>query len=457
MISTVPSVPGGWPYIGHALAFNRNPISFLNSARAAYGDIFRFKLLGNTVYALLSHDGNKAFFRASDEVLDSREAYRFTIPIFGRGVAYDVSPDLMEQQLKLLHPGLRDEAMQGYANIMADEVEQFANTLGDSGEIDLPTALNELTVFIAGRCLLGEEFRNKLSTEFAALYHDLEGGINLIAFVAPGAPIPKNRRRDRARRRVAAMISDLIADRRRSGGSKSDFLSVLMSARYDDNTPLSDDTITGLLLTLLFAGQHTSAVMATWLGVLLMKNFEHCARVRLEAIEVLGDTVALSKLKQMHELEYCLKETERLYPPLVMLMRRTSQPFEVGNNIVPAGNLVMVSPGVSHREPGAFRDPDLFDPYRFALPREEDRKTPYSLIGFGGGKHRCIGMAFAHQQIKVIWGVLLQKFDFKLSGDLAQPDYSTFVVGPQRPCRVRYRRRLPTEPIECAQTSLVQD
>ncbi len=443
-MTTVSTVAGGWPFIGHALAFGRNPISFLKDARSRHGDIFRFKLLGNAVYALLSTNGNEAFFRASDDVLDSRDAYRFTVPIFGSGVAYDVSPELMGQQLRLLHPGLRDDAMQSYATIMADEVEKFARRLGSKGVLDLPSALNELTIFIAGRCLLGEEFRSRLSAEFASLYRDLEGGINLVAFVAPGAPTPKNCRRDRARRKVAAMISGVIADRRRSKQSRDDFLSVLMTARYDDNTQLSDDAIAGLLLTLLFAGQHTSAVMATWLGVLLMKSPEHYAAVRSEADDVLGDTVLLAKLKSMRQMEYCLKESERLYPPLVMLMRRTQQAFEVQGVVIPPGNLVLVSPGVCHREPRVFRHPDVFDPARFAPPREEDRKTPYSLIGFGGGRHRCIGMAFAHQQIKVIWGILLQRFEFELLGDLIEPDYATFVVGPRNPCRVRYQQRQPS-------------
>lgn len=440
-MTTVPAVSGGWPYIGHALAFNQNPISFLTDAQARHGDVFRFKLLGNTVYALLSAKGNEAFFRASDAVLDSRDAYRFTIPIFGSGVAYDVAPELMEQQLRLLHPGLRDDAMQSYAAIMADEVEKFADRLGSEGELDLPSALNELTIFIAGRCLLGTEFRSRLSAEFASLYRDLEGGINLIAFIAPGAPTLKNRRRDRARRKVAAMISGLIADRRRSNAASDDFLSVLMTARYDDNTELSDDVIAGLLLTLLFAGQHTSAVMATWLGVLLMKSPKHHAAVRSEAEEVLGDTVQLARLKRMRQMEYCLKESERLYPPLVMLMRRTRQSFEVQGAVIPPGNLVLVSPGVCHRDPRTFHSPAIFDPSRFAPPREEDRKMPYSLIGFGGGRHRCIGMAFAHQQIKVIWGMLLQRFEFELLDDSIEPDYATFVVGPHNPCRVRYQQR----------------
>jgi len=435
-----PLVAGGLPYLGNAYAFNRNPIAFLQTAHARHGDVFRFRLLGNTVYALLSQAGNEAFFRASDDVLDPREAYRFTIPIFGPGVAYDVAPEIMQQQLSLLHPALRDEAMQRYASIMAEEVELFVRGLGEIGDIDLPGALNELTIFIAGRCLLGNNFRDRLSKEFASLYEDLEGGINLIAFIAPRAPTLKNLRRDRARARVAEMVSWLIAERRDGACDRNDFLSVLMSARYDDGSYLSDEVITGLLLTLLFAGQHTSAVMATWLGVLLIKNPRHAAAIRDEALLALKDGITVAGLKRMRLMERCLKEAERLYPPLIMLMRRTRAAFAVGDIIVPSGQLVMVSPGVSHRDSRIFHNPDTFNPDRFAPPREEDRKSQYSLIGFGGGRHRCIGMAFAHQQIKVIWSILLQRYEFELGDHPVEPDYATFVVGPKQPCRVRYRR-----------------
>src|SRR5439155_20953813 len=111
-------------------------------------------------------------------------------------------------------------------------------------------------------------------------------------------------------------------------------------------------------------------------------------------------------LKQLVLLDRCIKEAERLHPPLVMLMRKALDDFQFDGHIIPAGDLVLVSPGVSHRIPSLFADPSRFDPARFAPGREEDRRTPYSLIGFGGGKHRCIGLAFAYQQIKVIWSVL---------------------------------------------------
>ena len=446
-MTAVPELTGGLPWLGHALSFRRDPVALLEGGRSCYGDIFRFNLLGKSVYALLSPRGHEAFFRAADDHLSARDAYRFTVPIFGEGVAYAVSPELMDEQLRLLHPALRDEAMQNYAGIMANEVERFADRLGPAGEIDLLPALNELTIFIAGRCLMGEEFRSRLSAEFAALYRTLEGGINLIAFMAPRFPSPANFRRDRARSRVAAMIAALIADRRRASVASNDFLSVLIGARYKDGAALSDAVITGLLLTLLFAGQHTSAVLATWLGVLVLQHPGEVAALRREADAVIGDgPLRLNALKLLQHLDHCLKEAERLHPPLVMLMRNVRSAFPVGDTVLPAGSLALVSPAVGHRLPEVFADPDRFDPDRFAPPREEDRRTPFSLIGFGGGKHRCIGLAFAHQQIKVIWTLLLRRFDFELVDPAARPDYATFIVGPRPPTMVRYRRRATAEP-----------
>jgi sterol 14-demethylase len=126
-----------------------------------------------------------------------------------------------------------------------------------------------------------------------------------------------------------------------------------------------------------------------------------------------------------------------------MLMRKVLEDFEFNGHVVPAGDLAMVSPAVSHRIPEIFADPCHYDPDRFAPPREEDRRTPYALIGFGGGEHRCIGLAFAYQQVKLIWSVLLRRYAFDLVDHDQRPNYATFVVGPRQPCLVRYRSRSP--------------
>jgi cytochrome P450 len=72
------------------------------------------------------------------------------------------------------------------------------------------------------------------------------------------------------------------------------------------------------------------------------------------------------------------------------------------------GDIVAASPNFSHVLPTVFSDPTAYDPERFAAPREEDKKKPFSFIGFGGGRHACIGQNFAYLQIKAIWAVLLR-------------------------------------------------
>src|SRR5262245_3023837 len=353
----VPRLEGGLPFLGQAMAFRRDPVRLLRGGYERHGDVFSFTLFGQTVTALIGPAGNEAFFKASDDVLNPKAAYQFMVPIFGKGVAYDVSPELMDYQLGLIHPALRDQRMQSYAQIMASEAAAYLDGWGESGEVDLLAAMNEITIYIAGRCLVGRDFRDRLSAEFVGLYHDLEAGLNLVALFAPYAPLPAMRRRDRARRRVVELISGLIGARRGSDVPADDFLDTLLAARDPSGQPLSDDTITGLLLTVLFAGQHTSAVLATWSGVLLLQHPRHAEAVLAEQAAVLdGQAMTLAALKQLVVLERCIKEAERLYPPLIVLMRKVVQDFVVRDHVVPAGSLVLVSPAVSHRLPEPFAE-----------------------------------------------------------------------------------------------------
>ena len=440
--STPPVLPGSFPGLGHALELWRDPVGLLLRGHARFGEIFSLRLPGACVTALIGPQAQGAFFGAAEDSLSAREVYRFTVPIFGRGVVYDASPEVMDEQMALLFPALREDRLRAYARIMQEEAEAFVETWDDRGELDLLSALNELTVFIASRCLVGSEFRRRLSVDLTHLFHDLERGINLIAMVNPYLPLPVFRRRDRARARIAQLITQIIAERRSSAVSGEDFLEVLMAARCADGRTLTDDEIVGLLISTIFAGQHTSTVMGAWTGILLLEHPRWVSTVVDEQRQVLGDReITPDGLRQLVALERCIKEAERMHPPLVMLMRRIVRDFEYGGYLASAGGLAMVSPAAAHRLPQVFAGPDRYDPDRFGPERQEDRRTKHALIGFGGGHHRCIGATFAQQQIKVIWSVILRRFELSLEHTGHRPDYSTFVVGPRRPCIVRYRRR----------------
>ncbi len=441
-----PEVSGGWPLLGHLREFQRDPVAMLSRGCREQGELFEFRL-GPRKFVLFSGlDAHNAYFKAPEETLDAKSVYQFTVPIFGRGVAYDVSSEIMTEQLGFLFPALRESAMKRYVDIMHEETGRFADSLGEQGEIDLPVAMNELTIHIASRCFLGEEIRNEVDSGFAEAYHDLQNGINTLGFFFPRLPTPAHRSRDRARRRITEIFIRIMNERRQSGAESTDFMQTLMQASYKDGRSLSDDEITGILLTVLFAGQHTSAVLATWTALEMHRHAPFPDRLREEIEAVYRDEAKLSYagLKQQQTMENTVRECERLHPPLIILFRKALRPLRYGDYTVPAGSLAAISPAVSHRLPEVFADPESFNPDRFTPPSSGEKQHPYALIGFGGGKHRCMGKNFAIMQIKAIWTVLLDRFDFQPATPFPAPNYGSWVTGPRLPCRIRYQRRSRT-------------
>merc|ERR1712127_1000409 len=102
-----------------------------------------------------------------------------------------------------------------------------------------------------------------------------------------------------------------------------------------------------------------------------------------------------------------------------------------GTFVIPKGDIVITSPAVQGRLPEIFKDPDAFDPDRYAPPREE-HKVPFSHLGFGGGIHQCMGQQFGYTQVKTIMSLLLRKYDLSLPEGVPFPeaDYTAMVVGP---------------------------
>ena len=298
-----------------------------------------------------------------------------------------------------------------------------------------------LTNFTSTACLLGKEFRDDMTDEFARVYSDLERGITPLAYLNAHLPIPSFRKRDRARVRLVEMITAMIADRRRTGREGEDFLQILMETRYKDGSPLSEHEITGLLLAAMFAGHHTSAVTAAWMMLELTRYPELYQRARAEVFGAYGvdGPVTYQSLRELPVVEGCVKETLRLHTPLFMLLRVAMKDFEYDGYVFPKGTNLVVSPPVTHRIPELFHDPDRFDPDRYGPGREEDKRR-FAFQAFGGGAHKCLGNAFALLQIKSIFALLLRRFEFSSYGDPMEGDFHGVVVGPKQPCRVRYRR-----------------
>ena len=159
-----------------------------------------------------------------------------------------------------------------------------------------------------------------------------------------------------------------------------DLLDVLMSITDEDGTPTFDaDVITGMFISMMFAGHHTTSGTAAWTLIELLRHPEVMAEVleELDALAAEGLEVSYQALREMPTLEAAVKEALRLHPPLIILLRVAKVPLEVGGCTIPAGTMVAASPYVSNRLPEAFPDHDAFDPSRYLVPREEDVANPW--------------------------------------------------------------------------------
>ncbi len=219
-----------------------------------------------------------------------------------------------------------------------------------------------------------------------------------------------------------------------------------MSVTDGDGSPrFSADQITGMFISMMFAGHHTTSGTAAWTLIELLRHPGELEAVRGELDELYagGAEVSYQALREMPRLESAVKEALRLHPPLILLLRVAKEDLEVEGFTIRAGQMVGASPSVSNRIPEDFPDPDSFDPSRYLEPREEDRANPWTWIPFGAGRHRCVGAAFAMMQLKAIFSVLLRRWDFELAQppDRYRNDHSKMVVQLEQPCAVRYRRR----------------
>ena len=390
---------------------------------------------------------NEFFFRSADEDLDQAEAYPFMTPIFGKGVVFDASP---ERRKEMLHnSALRGEHMKGHAVTIEREVRRMIENWGDEGEIDLLDFFAELTIYTSTACLIGRKFRDQLDSRFAHFYHELERGTDPLCYVDPYLPIESFRRRDQARVGLVALVEDIMNQRIANppaDKSERDMLDVLVSVKDDDGKPrFSADEITGMFISLMFAGHHTSSGTSAWTLIELMRHPQTYTAVIKELDELYADGQAVSfhALRQIPRLENVLKETLRLHPPLIILMRVAQGEFEVEGYPIHKGDYVAASPAISNRIPEDFPDPDAFVPERYQQPRQEDLVNRWTWIPFGAGRHRCVGAAFATMQIKAIFSVLLREYDFEMAQppDSYRNDHSKMVVQLARPATVRYRRR----------------
>jgi len=417
-------MPGntGLPPIGNTIgALSQQELFYWNRYQQ-HGKIFKVSMPGlfNNIACLIGPEANRLVFKDETDRLSSRLGNKFLSPI--------LSPDMVLMQdgqqhrisRKLILPVFLPQAIASYFDTIGAVVTEAIDDWGERGTIDLSAELHKLTLKVVVKIFLGSEKTSEIdrvSEWFTILVDSLNGVVKW------DHPLTVHGRGQAARRKIVGYVRQIIQDRAAQGDleQSTDVLSLLLNTVDEDGNKFTETQVIDQAIGFLFAGHDTTSSLMSWLLFELGNRPEWRLRLRDEQQQVMGNgSIALSHLRQLPNMIDTIKEGERMYPPGFIICRMAMADIEYSGYLIPAGWYVCIFPQLTHRLPEIYQDPDAFDPDRFAPPREEDKKQPYSLIGFGGGVHSCIGVELAQMEMKIILSTLLQKYDWTVTPTTAE-------------------------------------
>jgi cytochrome P450 len=254
-------------------------------------------------------------------------------------------------------------------------------------------------------------------------------------------PLPSQRHLRRAEDYLHTLIYRLIDERRATGGTTGDVLSMLVNARMEDGSPMSPRQIHDEALTLLLAGHETTALALSWTWYVLAQHPDVDAAMQAELQTVLGGRLpTVEDLPQLPYTRMVFTEALRLYPPAWLMTRRAQEEVVIGDYCFPAGTFFLLSQYLTHRDPRFFAQPEAFVPTRWATPPDAG-PARYAYFPFGGGPRQCLGEGFAWMEGLLVLATLAQTWRMALVPGHPVEPWGLVTLRPKQGIHVRLTRR----------------
>jgi cytochrome P450 family 135 len=385
------------------------PGPMLEDCRRRYGDMFTLRIAheGDWVF-LADPDAIKQVFTGDPRVLHAGEANVVVLPLLGHHSLLLLDEGAHMSQRKLMLPPFHGERMRGYEQVMTEVAAEEIESWPAGQPYAVRPAMQRITLEVIIRTVFGVQDPTRRGRLRATLSGALEWGSDPRRMAMLAALGPQRLARSGLFRRVREPADELIYDeiRERRGApdlaERDDVLSMLLQARHEDGSEMSDEQLRDQLMTLLVAGHETTASSLAWAVERLVRNPPVLARLRDEVAA--GDD---------EYVDAVCKETLRLRPILALVLRRLTEPMEIGGRLLPAGANIAPCIYLVHRRPDIYPEPYAFRPERFI----ERPAGTYTWIPFGGGVRRCLGASFAQFEMRVVLRELVRRLELRASDE----------------------------------------
>jgi cytochrome P450 family 135 len=418
-----PRMPSALQAIGWA----RRPFPMMKRCRERYGDIFTMRILHSGTWVFLCDpDDVKRVFTAPPASMGVALANPLLLPVLGpRSVMLLNEPDHMTRR-RLMLPPFHRERMDGDIEMMVEVTREMVRRWPGGEPFELWPRMQAITQEVIMRTVFGPEEPGRLQPIREALTRLTKALNNPKRLSKLAALGPSWIARSRGFREAMAPVEEAVLteiDKRRREGDRArkDIVSLLIDARYEDGSPLSERDLRDEMLTLLTDGPTSSSL--AWVFERLLRHPGKLARVR-EEVDA-GDS--------SEYLDAVVQETLRLCPPVPVVARRLLEPMELGGYRLPAGTTVAPCVYLIHRDESVYPNPLSFLPERFL----ERPPGTYTWIPFGGGVRRCLAASYAELEMKRVVRTVLSEVDLHpVGGDSERVTRSAISFSPDKRARV---------------------
>ena len=406
-----PQVPLPKPV--QTLRFVVRPISFMEHWRRELGETFGASLYGpGDVVFISGADSLKALF-SRDRVNTIAPGRNIVLkPLLGEGSLLRQEGEEHLRRRKLMLPPFHGDRMRAYEDVIADVTRSAIAEWRPGEPFALHPTMQAITLEMILRAVFGVEDVSRHDELSDALTEILAAtatprAVGLIFPVVRDSP--PYRRLAALMDRTDELLAREISDRRSDPdlARREDILSMLVTARFDDGSEMSDSEIRDQLMTLLLAGHETTATALAWAFDLLFRHPDAYERVRDEA-----------RAEEGHEyLDAVIEETLRVRPVVPFTGRELREATTLDGFDFAPGQVILASIWLAHTREDHYPDPYAFRPERFL---DGDTET-YSWVPFGGGTRRCIGASFAQLELRIALGTILRDCDLEPATDRFEP------------------------------------
>jgi cytochrome P450 len=417
------------------LAFRRAPQRVFAQRRATFGDMSFLSTPNGKLVSPLSPTACQAVALNRDKTFAAEPAWGFLIgKFFRRGLLLMDFEEHRSHRL-VLQQAFTASHLKSYLGQMQSMIQRRVAELPDGNRIRLLHEFKKLTLDVALEVFLGLELPPEEADRINKAFIDcVKAGLALVRYDIPGT---RWSRGVHGRKVLETFMYEHLPAKRSQ--QTPDLFSTLCHVSSEEGDTFSDEDVVNHMIFLLMAAHDTSTITLTTMAYYMAQHTEWQGMARAQS-RTLPAEIDYDDLPQFTILDSIMKESLRLNAPVPGLSREAIVDTEIDGYFVPKGTRVAVMAVANHYNGELWTNPDRFDPARFSPERAEDKSHPFAWMPFGGGAHKCIGLNFAHIEIKLIMHNLLLTHEWTVSnGYQWKLDYTTLPV-PKDGLPVRLRK-----------------